>query len=141
MSSSRKVLKIFSLAQVVIAVISLVLGAITLAGAGGATGDPVNVLGSELDPIVFATLVGVLIDLSGLLTLITAVLGIRGANRPSRLGSHRLFSLLAALASLVAMFIGSNFGSLTTPTVTMVAFALAVFAAVFDTRVRRELDR
>lgn len=141
MSNNRKMLKVLSLIQFVVAIIALVLGGITLAGAGSAGDGTVTVLGSEISATLWTVVTGALIAFTGLLSLISSVLGIRGANRPSRLGGHGPISILAALLGLVAMFLGSNFGSLSTPTVTMVAFALGAFVFALDARVRHEMER
>lgn len=138
MSQSRKILKLISFAQFVFAIVALVLGAVSLAGAGSAMGQQVTTLGNEMDAALWATTMGTLLVLDGALSLVASVLGIRGANRPSKLGSHRLLSALGVIAALAAMVLSGVGGILV---VALILFLLDAEAVVFDARVRKESER
>lgn len=133
MSSNRKALKITSLIQVIIAVLAFALGCIAIAGADYADAE------AGIFGVLWANIEGILYIICGALTLVTAVLGIHGANRPSRLGSHRLLALLAALLGIATcVFAGAGAGI---PWVGALIVVAAVAAVVLDTLCRKELDR
>ncbi len=141
MSSNRKLLKVISFVQVIVAIIVGILGAISLAGAGVAAEGVYNLFGIELDAVALATAMGVTFDVTAILSLICAFMGIRGANRPSSLGSHFLFCVLAVIAGFVSVAVSGNMGEFAAPTIVFVAIVVAIAAAFWDKRVRTELDR
>ncbi|MFR3275129.1 MAG: hypothetical protein ACLTOP_05290 [Collinsella phocaeensis] len=138
MSQNRKMLKIFSLIQVPIALAALVMGALTLAGSSAAGGNA-SVLGIELAASLWQTILGAAAIAGGVLALVSASFGIRGANRPSSLGSHLPVSVLSAVAGVLAALgctAGLNAG------VAGAALAIcAILACVYDRKVVKELDR
>ena len=129
MSQNRKLLKVFSLIQVLVAVFALVLGFVTIGSSEAAAGTTVDVFGMQLEGGMWTVL-----------TFISAALGIRGANRPSSLGGHAPVSVFAAVCGIASVVLAVS-GGLLTWIVTAAAAILAVLAAVFDGRVRKELDR
>lgn len=141
MSSNQKSLKVVSIIQFILGIVTFVLGAILLAGAGLAEGGPISFLGAEFDPVTWATVNGVAFDVLGVLQIICAVLGIHGANRPSALGSHFLFAVIVVIGAVVAGVISSGLGEFTMPTLVIIVAGIALSVAMFDKRVRKELDR
>lgn len=133
MSPNRKYLKIVSLLQVIVALAALVFGIIAFTGTSSTEGST-GVLG-----VLSASVDGILYLLCAALSFITAFMGIQGANRPSALGSHRLLSVLTALAGIVTCVIGGLNQELPILGAIVVLFGLA--ATVFDALVRKELDR
>lgn len=140
MSQNRKLLKVFSLIQVLVAVFALVMGFVTIGSSDAAAGAVVDVFGMHLEGGMWAMLCGALIIATGALTFASAALGIRGANRPSSLGGHAPASVVAAIAGIASAVLAISGGVLTW-IVTAAAAILAVLATVFDGRVRKELDR
>lgn len=140
MSQNRKLLKVFSLIQVLVAVFALVLGFVTIGSSDAAAGTAVDVFGMQLEGGIWTMLCGGLSIATGVLTLVSAALGIRGANRPSSLGGHAPASILTAVAGIASAVLAVS-GGLLTWIVTAAATVLAILAAVFDGRVRKELDR
>lgn len=140
MSQNRKLLKVFSLIQVLVAVFALVLGFVTIGSSDAAAGTAIDVFGMQLEGGMWTTLCGGLSIATGVLTFISAALGIRGANRPSSLGGHAPASILAAVAGIASAILAVS-GGLLTWIVTAAAAILAILAAIFDARVRKELDR
>lgn len=140
MSQNRKLLKVFSLIQVLIAVFALVMGFVTIGSSDAAAGTAIDVFGMQLEGGMWTTLCGGLSIATGALTFISAALGIRGANRPSSLGGHAPASILAAVAGIASAILAVS-GGLFTWIVTSAAAILAILAAIFDARVRKELDR
>lgn len=96
MSKERKLLKIVCFIFVLVAVLSVVLGGVTLAGMG------------ELDPddTALAAVYGALGIASGVLWVVCAGAGIRGANTPRKVGPVRTLSVVAVLVSLAGIAVG-----------------------------------
>ncbi len=132
MSNNRKALKILSLVQFVLSVCVIVLAVLSKVGGGEAAeakewGEAARLY---LDLPAFAVF--------GILSIAGSVTGIHGANRPSALGSHRLLCILGIVFGIVAMIVsGAGAGVPVVPGITVVVDAAA---AVFDTKVRKELD-
>ena len=132
MSSNRRALKIVSLIQFMLALCVIVLAILAKVGGeqaaqSGEWGETVRLYLDLPAFIVF-----------GALTVGASVTGIHGANRPSALGSHRLLCILGVVFGVVAMVVsGAGEGVPVVPGITVVVDAAA---AVFDTKVRKELD-
>ena len=117
MSQNRKMLKIFSLIQVPIALAALVMGALTLAGSSAAGGNA-SVLGIELAASLWQTILGGAAIAGGVLALVSALSAVAG--------------VVAALGCTVSLNAG----------VAGVALAIcAVLACAYDRKVVKELDR
>lgn len=138
MSSNRKLLKVLSLVQAPVAVALIVIGILTMAGTieipAGA-----QVLGLPLDEAVARYAAGAGELAAGGLTMVSAVLGIRGANRPRALGTHGVVSAVAGLLGICLVIFGVG-GAVSTLLAGAAATVLGVAAFVYDGRVRRELD-
>ena len=132
MSSNRKALKVLSLIQFVLSICVIILAVLSKIGGGEAVeakewGEAARLY---LDLPAFAVF--------GILSIAGSVTGIHGANRPSALGSHRLLCILGVIFGIVAMIVsGAGAGVPVVPCITVVVNAAA---AVFDTKVRKELD-
>lgn len=132
MSTNRKVLKVVSIAQILIAIAAAALGAIALAGAPLAE-DEAGILG-----VLVVDVDGILYLACAFLTFICALMGVHGANQPSRLGSHRLIAILIVL---LAVGTGAFAGLGREIPVLAAAIGIAVLcAAILDGAVRREAD-
>lgn len=132
MSSNCKTLKILSFVQVLVAVLAFVLAGI--AGAGdAAAGDEAGIVG-----VILVHVENILYAVLGVLALVSAITGIHGANRPTALGSHKLFSILEVLwAVLTCVIAGMGAGI---PWVAALAGILGIAVAIFDGKIRKELD-
>ncbi len=132
MSSNRKWLKICSFVQFVLAIAAFVIAFIAATGVADPGAD------ASLGEIVLLWLDKVLYVLLGILGIADAVMGIHGANRPSALGSHRLVAILTLLIGIVTCVVsGAGQGI---PVLSAIVAAVALIAAVLDTKVRKELD-
>ena len=119
MSENRKALKIVSLIQFVVAIAVLVVAIVA----------DMPWLGK------------VLCFVGAILGLACCARGIRGANRPSALGSHNVVSILTLVAGIGACAVMAMAGT-TVPAVAPAASAiLALVGLVLDGKVRKELDR
>ena len=128
MSSSQKTVKIISFLLFAVAVLFYVVGGVMLAGAGS--------LAFALSMVLF---------FEGLVYIVYAGLGIRGANNPRKIGGFRVLSVFAIVID--ALNIGSsamsNPASLAQPTSLIVyaSLVLSVAGFVASGRVVKELDR
>ena len=73
----------------------------------------------------------------GAVSVAASVMGIRGANRPSALGSHRVFCILAVVLGVVAAVFA---GSTAVLAVSAITAADGLGAAVYDGKVQKELE-
>ncbi len=96
MSNERKLLKIVCFLYVVVAVVSVVLGAVTLAGLG------------DVDAALttWAALYGALGIATGILCFVYAGLGIRGANTPRKVAPVRGASVAAVVLAVADVAVG-----------------------------------
>ncbi|WP_321970511.1 hypothetical protein [Paratractidigestivibacter sp.] len=133
MSTNRRVLKIVSLIQFVLAVGVIVLAILAKVG-----GDQ-SVESHEWGETVRLYLDLPAFILFGALSIGASITGIHGANRPSRLGSHMLLCILGILFGIVAMVIsGAGAGVPVAPALDVVA---CLVGTIFDARVRKEVER
>ena len=130
MSENRKALKIVSLIQFVAAIVVVVVALVATpaADASGIVADT-PWLGKAL--CVACALLG----------LACCAGGIRGANRPSALGSHNVVSILALVAGVGAAAVMAMAGTTVTAAAPAAAAVLALAGLVLDGKVRKELDR
>ena len=132
MSSNCKTLKILSFIQVLVAILAFALAAI--AGAGDVVADDeAGILG-----IILVHVQNILYAVLGVLALVSAITGIHGANRPTALGSHKLFSILEILWGVLTCVVSGVGAGL--PWVAALAAILGIVVAVFDGKIRKELD-
>lgn len=133
MSANRKWLKIISFVQFIVAIAVLILAGLAAAGVSdlGPDASVAKIVLLWLDKVLFAIL--------GFLSIADAVMGVHGANRPSALSSHRLVAILAMLTGIVSCPV--SFDGRGVPVVPVIAVVVALVAAIFDTKVRKELDK
>ena len=139
MSQVRKALKIVSLVQVLVVIWALATGVSLIVST---TAEPTwDVYLLAIDHATYVRIVGVLLVGAGVFTLLSTIYGIRGANRPSALGSHPLVTAIGLLAGFAALVLGIGAGIwvLTCLCVALVALDAASF--LLGRKVREELDR
>lgn len=140
-SGSRKALKVISIVMIVFSVLGVISSLLLLIGGGslGAAGvdaadDAVAVAGG------LAMILGFGILLSALFNLLIGILGVRGANNPSKIGVFFVFAIIgvvfAAINAISAFFIGdmdvSNILS------TLLSFVLPVVCVVLANNIKNE---
>lgn len=133
MSNNRKMLKVLSLAQIVFAVLCFVMASLVFNGTPRVEGDV------DIPTFLMANLDAVLCTVAAFLTAFCAIDGIKGANRPSALGAHLVVAVLVAAAGIAACVFSPAIQGLSI--VCALDAVLAIAAAVFDKKVRAEIDR
>lgn len=130
MSSNRKILKILSLLQFALSIVVIILTVVAKVGGQTAAGQgQLDAMRPYLDlPAALAL---------GVLSVAASVMGIRGANRPSALGSHRVLCILAVILGVVAAVFA---GSTAVLVVSAITAADGLGAAVYDGKVQKELE-
>ena len=139
MSQNRKILKVISLAQALVGLAAIIAGVLAIMNGQDDTGTFV-VFGTTIDASLGAMIVGALGIATGVLTFASCGLGIQGANRPSSLGAHAPASVGALVLGILTTIFGCS-ASLPLAIIAGVAAVLALFAVMYDGRVRKELDR
>lgn len=139
MSQNRKILKVISLVQALVGLAAIIAGALAIMNGQDDAGAFV-VFGTTIDASLGAMIVGVLGIATGVLTFASCGLGIQGANRPSSLGAHVPASVGALVLGILTTIFGCS-ASLPLAIIAGVAAVLALFAVMYDGRVRKELDR
>ena len=140
MSQSRKLLKVVSLIQVVLAIVGIVCGGMLVANGVSST-EEISVFGMTLSGMVYLVGTGICLIVSGALSLAGAMAGIRGANRPSSLGAHFGQSVSALAFGVVAAVLCTATALMAQAIASVVLAVLALGAAIFDKRCVKELDR
>ncbi|AEB06270.1 hypothetical protein Corgl_0143 [Coriobacterium glomerans PW2] len=141
MSLNRKILKLLSFAQIIVSIVAIVFAVISFSRGGESAEAASSVFGMQLAASVWAMVRDASLILLAIVTIAASAAGIRGANRPSSLGSHRPLSLIGLILGLVCCAIA--FGLETIPAL-IIAVLLALYhiaSLIVGGRVRRELDR
>lgn len=133
MSKNCKSLKILSFIQVVVALACIFLAIIARSGAALAEEE------AGFAGVILMYLDNFLYGACGVLTIITAIMGIHGANRPSRLGSHRLIAIITALFAILTIVVAGLGQGI--PSVALLVLILSIAVAILDGMCRAELDR
>ena len=133
MSKNCKSLKILSFIQVVVALACIFLAIIARGGVALAEEE------AGFAGVILMYLDNFLYGACGALTIITAIMGIYGANRPSRLGSHRLIAIITALFAILTIVVAGLGQGI--PSVALLVLILSIAVAILDGMCRAELDR
>lgn len=139
MSQNRKILKVVSLIQALVGLAALIAGIFAIVNAQDSAGT-FEVFGTTIDASLGCMVLGALSVITGACTFGSCTLGIQGANRPSSLGAHAPLSVAALVLGILATIFGTSV-NLVLAVISGVAAVLALFAVMYDGRVRKELDR
>lgn len=140
MSNNHAAFKIVSLIQAIVGIAAVALGVTLFAGLGAATGS-IGVLGMRFDTMLWKTVCGLLFDLGGVISIISGIIGLRGAGNQDKLGSHMLISVLAIVAGVVAAFMSAAESDLLAMIVAVGVVAFNIAGIVLDHMARRDLER
>lgn len=105
MSGSQKALKIISIIMIVWAVLLVVMGAFLAAGSQvpGVSGESINFDGTSMDMSTAAIGMGVGFVIAGVIDLIIALLGLRGAKNPKKIGVFFVLCIIGLVLGVVGM--------------------------------------
>lgn len=131
MSPSCKIVKGISLFVLLIAIASVVMGVIALVNAGDTT--------AELAGINAACAAGAAAIVAGVLEFATGLMGARGANNPSKLGSFMAVAWIMVAVNLGEVALAVMGGAGTAWVNALCAAALGV-AAVYAARAKKEAE-
>lgn len=135
MSSSQKTVKLVSFALFILAVLYYVVGGIAFAGAGSLD-DTARSVAFALTMVLF---------FEGLIYIVFAVLGIRGANSPRKIGPFRVLCVFAiALDAInIVSSVMSDPSALAQPAslLVYVSLVLSLVGFVASGKVVKELEK
>lgn len=146
-TGNQKALYITSVIMIVFGILVTISGIVIIA-AGASAGplgidEPLNVGGTDTTAGLVTTVVGSLVVVLGLIELVVAVLGIRGANDASKIGPYRALSWGISIV-LFAMFIYTwvNHGSIfRDPFLFIGDIIYLIFCTTLADQVKRDRDR
>ena len=105
MSGARKALKVISVIMIVVAVLNILAGLMVVFGASFVVGQQsASIDGITVDVGTSLQAVGVMAAVSGIVSIIVGILGVRGANRPEKIGPFKVVSCIG-LVLCVAQFL------------------------------------
>ncbi len=98
MSGARKALKVIAIIMIVLAALQIVLGAMIAFGASFMVGQQSATLeGVTVDVGSSLQGVGIMAVVSGIVSLIVGILGVRGANDPSKIGPFKVLAIIGLI--------------------------------------------
>ena len=135
MSSSQKTVKLASFALFIVAVLFYVVGGVMLAGAGS--------LDDSARSTAFALSMALFFE--GLVYIVYAGLGIRGANNPRKIGGFRVLSVFAIVLGIlsIASSVMSNPAALLQPAsfIVYASLVLSLIGFASSGKVVKELEK
>lgn len=134
MSGARKALKVMSILTIVMAIIQIVTAALIVFGSSFMVGtQEAELNGSTVDVGVALMGVGVMALVSSVVSLVVGILGVRGANDPSKIGPYKVIAIiglaLCVIQAAASLFTGqiASFGI--SGLLSLVFMAVLVFLA------------
>lgn len=105
MSGSQKALKIISILMIVWAIFTILLGALLAAGSAvpGMSAESIDLEGSTMDMATAAVALGVGIIVGGVINLIIALFGLRGARNPHKVGAFFVLCVIGLILGIVGL--------------------------------------
>lgn len=115
MSGSQKALKIISIVLIVYAALMLLLGALMAAGSQvpGMSGTTIDMGdGTAMDASMAAVALGVGTVIGGVVYLVIALLGLRGAKNPAKIGAFFVLCVIGLVLGVIGVGMSIVQGSL-----------------------------
>ena len=132
MSSNCKIVKILSLVMLLLGVIALVLGIFMAVAAPAAEGAAVE------NPVLAAEVLGALIAVTGVAYVAVGVVGARGANNATKLGTFiaagSVITVVNIVETVVAYLSAAAFWQ------SLVLAVVALIAVIFAVRAKKEAE-
>lgn len=136
MSGSQRVLKIICILLVVWAIILIAFGAFLAFGSGFATGTIVDAQGATVDAATMSIALGIGTIVGGVVNLIIALLGLRGAKNPRKIGVFFVLCIIGAVLGLISLGMSIAQGSFQWSS--LVSLALIIVCAVLANSIKKQ---
>ncbi|WP_294440563.1 hypothetical protein [uncultured Slackia sp.] len=108
MSGARKALKIMSILTIVMAIIQIITAGLIVFGSSFMVGmQEAELDGTTVDVGVALMGVGIMALVSSVVSLIVGILGVRGANDPTKIGPYKIIAIIGLVLCILqaAMFL------------------------------------
>lgn len=108
MSGARKALKIMSILTIVMAIIQIITAGLIVFGSSFMVGmQEAKLDGTTVDVGVALMGVGIMALVSSVVSLIVGILGVRGANDPTKIGPYKIIAIIGLVLCILqaAMFL------------------------------------
>lgn len=138
MSGSQKTLKIISIILIVWAVVIILFGALMAAGSAvpGMSAESIDMNGTAMDMATAALALGVGIIINGVISLIIALFGLRGAKNPHKVGAFFVLCVIGLVLGLVGIVMSIAQGSF--QWTSLVSLALIVVCTVLASNIKKQ---
>lgn len=136
MSGSQRVLKIISILLIVWAVILIAFGAFLTFGSGFATGYVVDSQGASVDAATMSIALGVGTIIGGVVNLIIALLGLRGAKNPRKIGAFFVLCIIGVVLGLIGLGMGIAQGTFQWSS--LISLALVIVCTVLAYSIKKQ---
>ena len=105
MSGSQKALKVISIILIVWALLGLLLGIFFAGGSllPGISDQAVDVGGGSINMAAAAMIIGILAIFCSLVYLVVAILGLRGAKNPQKIGVFLVMCIIGLVLAIIAI--------------------------------------
>lgn len=108
MSGARKALKVMSILTIVMAIIQIITAGLIVFGSSFMVGmQEAELDGTTVDVGVALMGVGIMALVSSVVSLIVGILGVRGANDPTKIGPYKIIAIIGLVLCILqaAMFL------------------------------------
>ena len=139
MSGSQKALKIISVILIAWAVVVILLGAFLAAGSGvsGMSAESIDMNGTAMDMATAALALGVGIIVGGVINLIIALFGLRGAKNPGKMGAFFALCVIGLVLGLAGVGMGIAQGTL--QWTSLVSLVIVAACTVLAARIKKQV--
>lgn len=129
MSGSQRALKTISILLIAWAIALIAFGAFLAFGAqsGAVAGDAVGADGAVVDASAMGMALGIGTIVGGVINLVIALLGLRGAKNPRKIGAFYALCIIGAVLGLIGLGMGIAQGTLPWSSVVSLAVIVVCF--------------
>lgn len=128
LDTSKKILKIFGIINIVAGILAIILGILALAGGGMVA----SVAGEDADAATvggLAILGGIIILVSGIVSLISGIFSTKAANDTSRIKPAWVFAIIGIVFSVISLLTNLKSGSFFSGILSIALNAVIFYAA------------
>lgn len=138
MSSSQKTLKIISIVLLVWAVLVIIFGALMAAGSQvpGMSNEVVDIEGTTVDLSLAAMGLAIGTIVNGVINLVIALFGLRGAKNPAKIGVFFILCIIGLVLGAVGLVMDISQGVF--QWTSLVSFALIIVCTVLAYNIKKQ---